>query len=704
MREDLRHYLATKEVANVDRAYHFAAHSHRGQRRRSGEPYIVHPLEVARILASMHLDAESITAAILHDVLEDTETNKKSIHDTFGADIANLVDGLSKLDSIEHMPQREAQSHNFYKIAMAAARDVRVMMIKLADRLHNMRTLDALPLTRRKRIAKETLDLYAPIALRLGMNDFYIELEDLSFRALHPMRSRRIEASVAKVSRKRSAVLEQTLAQIRDALSQERINAEVLGRKKHLYGIYRKMSRRHLSFSQIMDVFGFRVVVVDVNDCYRALGVMHSIYKPLEGKFKDYIAIPKSNGYQSLHTTLFGQHGIRIEIQIRTKMMEKVANHGIAAHDRYKIGDEQDSDNINQRRVRHWVDDMLKQSQGNPMRLIESIQSDLFPDKIYVFSPDGDVIELPRGATAVDFAYAIHSDIGNHCIGCRINQREATLNTPLENGQSVEIFTAPLAGPHPSWTDFVVSHRARAGIRHELKKKKREEAVSLGRNLLQNSLAGLDSNLKSIDDERRQQLLDALNMKNFEDLLADIGLGNRMAALTARQLINQDRRSSWWDNLPSYFGVRSRHQPMSIAGTESLVINFGQCCSPIPGDKIIGHISGNRGLVVHTGDCKTASVNKEGDLIPLKWADTIEGEFTARLRVLVGHERGILAELANLVNDHEANVEKLSFNERDHHARAVSIAVQVRDRIHLARLIRSMRNMKHVKTVIRPDS
>lgn len=588
-------YLGHDQVNLVRRAYFYAEQAHDGQRRRSGEAYVTHPLAVASILADMHMDHQSLMAAMLHDVIEDTGIAKEALNAQFGETVAELVDGVSKLTQMNFETKAEAQAENFQKMAMAMARDIRVILVKLADRLHNMRTLDAMPHEKSRRIAKETLEIYAPIANRLGMHNMRVEFEDLGFKAMHPMRSERIRAAVRRARGNRKEIVAKIEESIQMCLQREGMEGEVIGREKHLYSIYQKMRGKRKAFNEIMDVYAFRIIVDKVDTCYRVLGAVHNLYKPLPGRFKDYIAIPKANGYQSLHTTLFGMHGVPIEIQIRTREMEEMANNGIAAHWLYK-SNEDDAPKGNHARARQWVKGVLELQQraGNSLEFIESVKIDLFPDEVYVFTPKGRIMELPKGSTAVDFAYAVHTDVGNTCIACRINRRLAPLSQALESGSTVEIVTAPGARPNPAWLNFVVTGKARTHIRHALKQQRRSESISLGERLLNKVLASFDTHLEKIAPERVQAVLGEYRQEVIEDLLEDIGLGNRMAYVVARRLLAE----SGDETLPSSEG------PLAIRGTEGLVMSYAKCCTPIPGDPIVGYLSAGKGMVVHMESCR----------------------------------------------------------------------------------------------------
>ena len=687
-------YLGHDQVNLVRRAYFYAEQAHDGQRRRSGEAYVTHPLAVASILADMHMDHQSLMAAMLHDVIEDTGIAKEALNAQFGETVAELVDGVSKLTQMNFETKAEAQAENFQKMAMAMARDIRVILVTLADRLHTMRTLDAMPHEKSRRIAKETLEIYAPIANRLGMHNMRVEFEDLGFKAMHPMRSERIRAAVRRARGNRKEIVAKIEESIQMCLQREGMEGEVIGREKHLYSIYQKMRGKRKAFNEIMDVYAFRIIVDKVDTCYRVLGAVHNLYKPLPGRFKDYIAIPKANGYQSLHTTLFGMHGVPIEIQIRTREMEELANNGIAAHWLYK-SNEDDAPKGNHARARQWVKGVLELQQraGNSLEFIESVKIDLFPDEVYVFTPKGRIMELPKGSTAVDFAYAVHTDVGNTCIACRINRRLAPLSQALESGSTVEIVTAPGARPNPAWLNFVVTGKARTHIRHALKQQRRSESISLGERLLNKVLNGFDSSLEKIPAERVKAMLAEYRLELIEDLLEDIGLGNRMAYVVARRLLAE----SGDETLPSSEG------PLAIRGTEGLVMSYAKCCTPIPGDPIVGYLSAGKGMVVHMESCRNIVDIRHNPekCIQLNWAKDVTGEFNVELRVELEHQRGLIALLASSVNAADGNIEKISMDERDGRISVVQLVVSVHDRVHLARVIKKLRALKGVMRITR---
>ncbi len=694
----LRSYLNAEQTRQVRRAYYFAEQAHYGQQRRSGEPYVTHPLAVAGILADMHMDHQSLMAAMLHDVIEDTGVEKSAIDAQFGATVAELVDGVSKLTQMEFDSLEEKQAENFQKMALAMARDIRVILVKLADRLHNMRTLGVLPAAKARRIARETLDIYAPIAMRLGMNQVRMEFEDLGLRALHPMRARRIEAARRAARGHRKELVEQIRHQIEAALEQEGHDAAVIGREKHLYSIYKKMKSKNKSFSEIMDIYAFRIIVDSVDTCYRVLGCVHSLYKPVPGEFKDYIAIPKANGYQSLHTGLMGMHGVPIEIQIRTLEMEEMANNGIAAHWLYKSDDQ--STSVSHARAREWVKGLLEMQQraGNSLEFIESVKIDLFPDEIYVFTPKGRIMELPKGATAVDFAYAVHTDVGNSCVACRINRRLAPLSEPLQSGQTVEIITAPGAQPNPAWFNYAVTAKARTNIRHYLKHQTREDSIALGRRLLDKSLSAFDTSLEQLAEEPLQDFLGRHNYTSLDDLLDDIARGNRLPPITAQQLV-ADHGSA---GLPAPDHSQD-NQPVAIRGTEGFMVSYAKCCLPIPGDPIEGYLSSEKGMVVHRENCKNLAEIREHRerLIALRWDDNIAGEYLSRLRIEVENRRGLIAVLATRINSMGVNIERIATEDKDYQFTYVDLDVLVHNRIHLANIMKRLRSTQSVRRVSR---
>lgn len=698
---DLTGYLGKEQVNNVKRAYFYAEQAHEGQYRRSGDAYVTHPLAVAGILSEMHMDHQSLMAAMLHDVIEDTGITKTAIKNQFGLTVADLVDGVSKLNKMKFSSRAEAQAENFQKMAMAMAKDLRVIMVKIADRLHNMRTLDVLSPEKRRRIARETLDIYAPIANRLGMNNVRVEFEELGFEALYPMRSRRIRAAVKRVRGNRKEIVSQIQTSLEACLEREGLPGRTIGREKHLFSIYEKMRSKRKSFSDIMDVYAFRIIVDSVDTCYRVLGAVHNLYKPVPGRFKDYIAIPKANGYQSLHTTLFGMHGVPIEIQIRTEEMEAMANNGIAAHWLYKSSE--DLPTNAHLRAREWVNGLLDMQKraGNSLEFIEHVKIDLFPDEIYVFTPKGQIFELPAGSTAVDFAYAIHTDVGNSCVACRISRRLAPLSEPLQSGQTVEIITAPGTQPNPAWLSFVVTGKARSNIRHYLKNQKHSESVALGRRLMNKALAGFGSELEAVPQDNIDAFLEQAKLKSLDHLLEEIGLGNRMSYMVAQRLTARSASEGEEDaRTPEEKGT------IAIRGSEGMVMNYAKCCHPIPGDPIVAHISSGRGMVIHTDDCNNISEIRDNPekCVAVSWDPDVEGEFSVELRVEIENERGIIATLATTITGTEANIEKISTVERDARFSIVNLSLNVRNRVHLARVMKRVRLIKPVTRVTRVKS
>jgi RelA/SpoT family (p)ppGpp synthetase len=703
----LETYLEPRDVADVYRAYLFGAEAHDGQQRVSGEPYIYHPIEVARILAGMHLDAKSITAAILHDVIEDTPLAKEHIAEEFGADVAALVDGVSKIDRIEFQSQEEAQAENFRKMLMAMANDIRVILIKLADRLHNMRTIGALSPKRRRAIARETIDIYAPIANRLGVRQWAAELGDLAFAALHPNRYRIIGEAVRKRHGNRKAIVEKIREAMVSQLAREGLSAEVSGRGKTLYSIYAKMKQKQVSFDQVHDIYGFRIVVDKVDTCYRALGVVHNLYKPIPGRFKDYIAIPKANGYQSLHTVVFGPFGVSIEVQIRTAEMNRVSEAGVASHWLYKRGDT-GADPMQQRALQ-WLKDLLdtQQKAGNPHEFLEHLKVDLFPDEVYVFTPKGEIKKLPRGATVIDFAYDVHTDIGNRCVGAKVNHQLVPLRTVLRNGDHIEIITAEWNQPSPAWLTYVITSKARAHIRNFLKNQKSGESAKLGGRLLGQALKDLGADPSLITEEARQTLLKSLKFATWDQLLAEIGLGNRLATVVARQLMPSLAAKIEVES--RFFGLFKRRSPrdktptLAIRGTEGVVVTYARCCRPIPGDPILGVLSAGRGIVVHTEDCPNVSKFRKHpeQWIDVQWERDIQAVFPVSIRVEVKNQRGVLAAIAAEISQQEANIDTVNFEDVDGKYTTMDFTIEVRGRGHLAQIMRRIRSLESVTRINR---
>ena len=701
-------YLQPEQVNKVQLAYQFSAEAHEGQKRVSGEPYIHHPLEVAYILGDMRMDYQTLVAAILHDVIEDTPTVKTEIRKKFGKGIAELVDGVSKLDKVKFESFEEAQANNFQKMLMAMSTDIRVILVKLADRLHNMRTLEALKSGKRVRIAKETLEIYAPIALRLGINSIRLELEELGFATLYPLRYRILDEQINKARGHRKEVISKIRTALKRRMRQEKIPGQIFGREKHLHGIYKKMRDQNLSFSDVYDVYAFRIIVDDVDTCYRTVGTVHNLYKPVPGKFKDYIAIPKTNGYQSLHTALFGPYGVPIEIQIRTKEMNDVAEVGIAAHWLYKTGNT--SKNINrvnkdqsgaQQRAREWLRNIVEMNKtaGNPEEFFENVKIDLFPDEVYIFTPKGKIMELPNGSTAIDFAYAIHTDIGNTCVGARVNRKLVPLGTQLTNGQTVEIIAASSGRPNPAWLSFVVTAKARSQIRHFLKNLQQSEAIALGKRLLNRELEPFSLTYQDISEVDMKYLLNENKNENKNELFEDMGLGNKMAPLIARQLVVLKKLASKKNQENSVDNTI----PLSIKGTEGMVVKFPKCCYPIPGDPIHGFVTSGRGIVIHRQTCKNlAEYQKQQEKwINVEWEPYNEGEYQVKIHLNVNNQRGVLATVAAAIADTDANINSVEMKERDGRHTSLRFIIEVKNRVHLAKVIRRIRLIKSVSQIDR---
>ncbi|ARB44125.1 bifunctional GTP diphosphokinase/guanosine-3',5'-bis pyrophosphate 3'-pyrophosphohydrolase [Alloalcanivorax xenomutans] len=691
----LRSYLTDEQIAPVVRAYYFAETAHEGQYRRTGDPYITHPLAVANILTDMHMDHASLMAAMLHDVIEDTGVSKEQLATEFSEEVAELVDGVSKIAQIKFESKAEQQAENLRKMILAMTRDIRVILVKLADRLHNMRTLHVMNPDKRRRIATETLEIYAPIAFRLGMYNMRVEYEDLAFHAIHPMRARLIGQAVRSARGNRKEILSSIKTSIEHCLQQEGIEARVLGREKHLYSIYNKMKEQHKPFSEIMDVFGFRIIVDRVDTCYRVLGAVHNYFIPIPGRFKDYVAIPKANGYQSLHTTLKAHSGIPLEIQIRTEEMEAMANNGIAAHWLYKT--EEKPGSPTHTRAQSWMQRLLEMQQkaGNSMEFIENVKVDLFPDEAYVFTPKGDIKELPAGATPVDFAYAVHTKVGNRCVAARVDGKLAALSTPLESGQTVKIITAPNATPNPAWLNFVVTGKARSNIRHFLKQQRREDARELGQRLLDKALAGYESSLEHLPETVIRAELNSNDQHSLDELLEDIGMGNRLAPLVARKMMGNHGEARQEED---------DRRPLAIRGSEGLMVTYAKCCYPLPGDTILGHLSAGRGIVVHRDTCKNLLAemrNAPEKCIALSWEREAEQEFTAGLRIELVNKRGVLATLANSVTEQGSNIDTIDMSDKDPTLSLLNVTLTVKDRIHLARIIKRLRVLDNIVRIHR---
>lgn len=691
----LESYLEPEQIHEVYRAYLFSAEAHEGQHRVSGEPYIYHPLAVASILANMQMDYKCLMAAILHDVIEDTNTPKEKIAEEFDDEIAELVDGVSKLTQIDFRSHAEAQAANIRKMLLAMTKDIRVILIKLADRLHNMRTLSVMRAEKRRRIALETLDIYAPIANRLGLNHIRLELEDLCFAAHSPMRYRVLKEQLMTARGHRKEVVSNIETALEQRLQQEGISGAVEGREKHVYSIYKKMRDKHLSFSEVVDVYGFRIIVDRVDTCYRVLGVVHNLYKPVPGKFKDYIAIPKANGYQSLHTVLFGPHSLPIEIQIRTSEMHRVAEEGIAAHWSYKTGDMERG--AIQASAMDWLKNLLdlQRGAGNSMEFLENVKVDLFPDEVYVFTPKGEIMVLPKGATVIDFAYAVHTDVGNQCVAARVDRQLVPLRSELFNGQTVEVIVSSGSHPNPAWLNFVVTGKARATIRSFLKNLQRQEAVDLGRRLLEKQLGSYQLSLDTIDAGQLKQLLSEFHLESLDQLLEEIGLGNRMSLLVARRIAGDGA------DQPEATGAAAA--PLAIRGTEGMVVKFAKCCRPIPGDAVVAIFNPGRGIVVHRQGCPNlGDFRRQGEnWLDVGWETEPAGEFSAELSVAVDSKRGVLATVAAAIAETDSNIENVAMEERDGLTSTLRFVVSVRDRKHLARIIRNLRVLPQVMRITR---
>lgn len=679
-------YLNDKQTKVIHQAYLVAEEAHEGQMRRSGEPYITHPVAAAIILADMRMDAQSIMATLLHDVLEDTAVTKEELAAQFGDNVAELVDGVSKLTQIKFESKAEAQAENFRKMVMAMVRDIRVIIVKLADRLHNMRTLGVMPSKKRRRIAIETLEIYAPIANRLGMRDLYTELEDLGFKALYPMRYHAISAAVLRARGNRDELIQKIEQAIKKSLKDFNIpNVQLFGRQKHLYSIYKKMRSKKASFSEIMDVFAFRILTEDIDTCYRVLGAVHRTYKPVPSRFKDYIGIPKANGYQSLHTTLFGPYGVPIEIQIRTEDMDKIAVNGVAAHWIYKSsGFEADEAQL---RAREWVKGLMEMQNNaeDSLEFIENVKIDLFPDEVYVFTPKGDIVEMQRGATPVDFAYRVHSDVGNSCVAVKIDRRLAPLSVPLLNGQTVEVVTAPGARPNPAWLNFVVTGKARSNIRNFLKSQQEKESIAFGKRLLGVALTELSSSLEDIPSDTMKVLLRDLNYKNTKVLYENIGFGNQIALLIAKRLLNYQDSS---------FAEKEKSEPLAIKGTEGMMVHYAECCHPIPGDTIVGQLASGKGVKIHVDSCSVVNQfrHKPQEFINLRWDEHVEGEFLVEIVVEVNNQRGVLGILASAIAGAEANIDDVHVDPGDGTHNTLKFKMTVHSRDHLARVMRRLRS------------
>lgn len=683
-------YLPVEQVELVQAAYVLARDAHEGQTRSSGDPYITHPVAVTGILADMRLDHETLMAALLHDVIEDTEYSKEDLSLAFGDTVAELVEGVSKLDKLKFGSKQEAQAENFRKMLMAMVQDIRVILIKLADRTHNMRTLGSLRPDKRRRIALETLEIYSPMAHRLGIHDIKNELENLGFQAMYPMRHRALRSAVTQARGNRKEVIEKTRSELENTLEKYQVKGRVAGREKHLYSIYRKMKNKELSFTEVMDIYGFRIIVDTVDNCYRVLGAIHGLYKPIENRFKDYIAIPRTNGYQSLHTSLKGPHGIPVEVQIRTEEMDHMADKGVAAHWLYKKSD--DKNTTAQLRANQWMQSLmeLQQRASTSVEFIESVKSDLFPDEIYVFTPKGKIIELPMGATAVDFAYAVHSDVGNTCVGARVEHRNYPLNKPLENGHSVEVITSPRAKPNANWLNFVVSARARSNIRHFLKRQHAHDAVNMGNRLLRHALGAIK--LDEIAQEEIDRVVTETKYESFEELLSNIGMGNEISAMIARRLVGENTE------------IPEKKGNVAIKGTEGLMVHYSQCCHPIPDDEIVAILNPGRGVVIHQTGCtniRKLSREEPNRVLPMLWDDEPQGDFKAAIRIELLNRQGTLAALTASIASCNSSIINLQTEDREDNHYVIDVELTTQNRVHLANIMRKIRALPELQNISR---
>jgi guanosine-3',5'-bis(diphosphate) 3'-pyrophosphohydrolase len=685
-------YLPPEQVERIREAAEFGAQAHRGQKRLSGEAYIAHPVAAAAILAELHLDADTIVGAILHDVIEDTPITKEELAQRFGHDVAEIVDGVTKLDQIRFKNRQEAQAESFRKMLLAMVRDLRVILVKLADRTHNLRTIEAMAPAKRRQVARETLDIYAPVAERLGLYGIKIELEDLGFGTLYPRRYRVIERALKRARGNQKEFLGKIRAQLAAALDKAGIQAKVEAREKHLYSIYKKMLSKRAQLAEIVDVYGLRIIVDTGDTCYRALGVVHGVYRPMPGRFKDYVAIPRVNGYQSLHTTLFGPNGVPIEVQIRTVDMDRVAESGIAAHWKYK--EQSGEGSAQQERARQWLTNLMEmQAGGSSEEFIESVKVDLFPDKVYVFTPKGEIMRLPRGATVIDYAYAVHTDIGNRCVAAKVDRRLTPLRNVLRNGQTVQIITAKGATPNPAWVNFVVTAKARSAIRHYLKNLRRSEAVDLGRRLLKQALAELKSDLDAVGPEVLEATLGEFNIASSEELFEKIGLGERLAPLVARRLAPLA-------GTPSADGAPL---PLAVAGTEGLLVSYAHCCYPVPNDPILAYLSSGRGIVIHRETCANVEDYRKRpeNWLPVTWQPNPKRQFLSEIRVSVINRVGMLAALSAAIAATQTNINMVTIEQRDPDVSVIVFVLEVRDRGHLAQVMRTVRRMPDVLKVTR---
>ena len=692
-------YLDKSQIDDCVRAYEFGAKAHSGQFRKSGEAYICHPVAVAISLAEMRMDANCIMAAILHDVIEDTGVDKQELAKTFNPEVSELVDGVTKLTKIDSKSHAETQAENVRKMFLAMGKDLRVIMVKLADRLHNMQTLGAMPAETKRRIARETLDIYAPIANRLGMNSIRHKLESLCFQAMYPRRYAILDSALKKARGNRRKIIDVIESTLRNRISQANMGCDVSGREKNLYSIYQKMLHKKVSLNNVFDVYAFRIFCNSVDDCYRVLGIVHNLYKPIPGRFKDYVALPKANGYQSLHTVLIGPYGFPIEIQVRTHEMHRMAESGIAAHWLYKSDD--DKKDKFQDRANEWLRDLLEiqQTAGDSLEFIDNLKIDLFPQEVFVFTPKGKIIKMPREATIIDFAYAVHTDIGNACVSARVDRKLVPLQTRLENGVTVEVITAIWARPNPLWLNYVITAKARSGIRNYLKNFKQQEAVSLGRRLLDKELQAMHLQLDNIDKSRMKSLLEVTGKQTLDDLLEDIGLGNKMPFLIAKRLTQNDIHAA----IRLEDNEQSHKTSLVIKGTEGMVVTLAKCCRPIPGDSIIGFFNPGKGIVVHHHECRNINDarKKQTSWLDVEWSQDASGDFSAELRLEVLNQRGSLATVASTISELNSNIENVTVIEQDSRVCVDLITVSVKDRVHLAKIMRRLKELSIVIKITR---
>ncbi len=693
LNKNLSSYLNNSQLEQVKKAYLYAANAHSGQFRSSGDPYVTHPVAVAEILAKFKMDEDCLTAAMLHDVIEDSGIPKSFLKKEFNSNVAELVDGVSKLDKISLNSKQEEQAENFQKMVLAMSQDIRVIVLKLADRLHNMRTLKFLSEERQKRIALETLEIYAPIAHRLGMHQIYRELEDIAFGVINPFRSKVLKNAIDKKTKGRKKILSKIESSIKEKMIENGIPCQVHGRRKHLYGIFKKMKKQSKSLEEVMDVYAFKITIDDAMNCYKVLGILHNSFKPIEGRFKDYIAIPKSNSYQSLHTGIMTFDGLPVEIQIRTHDMDELAEFGVAAHWFYKTGH---ADNPAQSRARRWVNTLVEVQKNidDPQDFIDVIKTGLVPNEIYVFTPNGDIVELPKDSTPIDFAFAVHSDIGLHCKGCRINKNLAPLSVPLESGQTINIITDKYPQANPTWLEFVRTSRARSAIRNSTKNLKASKARKYGKNLLEQSLRPHRIKLRNVPKPRMNKLLDAINVKSVRELLEQIGSGQRSSLVVAHQIIqflDYDQK-----DLIEFSNIQ-------ISGSEGLVLSYAACCKPIPGDNIIAHFSNQKGIVIHTERCKnmTALRKDPAHCAPVQWENDVVGDFSVEIKIISDDRPGLLAEISASISEANSNIVNFRMDPPAGTSIQMFVVIEVKDRQHLAKIMRRLRRLNHVMSVVR---